>query len=244
MDLADAAGLGVSDPTWTYTGPPLPPSEVSLLTTVGDETDTGHEMQTPNCATKPSAQQILGAMEYVQATSAAVAKYKLLSAAFAAGYRPVTTSLYPVVHYVNPAYDRLQYAMDPIHVDSLVYAFTPNGPVLVAAMYLLPRSGQKGPMPYGCLVQWHAHTNLCYSLASGVIDGFTPCPPGSFNVPTGMMTHVWQVPVAGGPLAMDPSDLDVVEAAIMAQQEGLAPMTSPAGQVTYQTASTATVGTF
>ena len=37
------------------------------------------------------------------------------------------------------------------------------------------------------------------------------------------MTHVWQVPVAGGPLAIDPSDLQVVQAAIMAQQQGLAP---------------------
>ncbi|MHB1853836.1 MAG: hypothetical protein ACYCS2_02110 [Acidimicrobiales bacterium] len=244
MNMADAAGLGVTDPSWSYTGPALPPNEVSLLTTVSAETDAGHQMQTPDCTTKPTAQQILGAMEYVQATSAAVAKYKLLSAAVAAGYRPVTSTLYPVVHYLNPAYDRLHYAMDPNHIDSLVYAFTPDGPVLVAAMYLLPRSGQKGPMPYGCLVQWHAHTNLCYSPATGVIDGFTPCPPGTFNIPTGMMTHVWQVPVAGGPLALDPSDLDVVEAAIMAQENGLAPITSPTGQVTYQTASTATVGTF
>jgi hypothetical protein len=43
---------------------------------------------------------------------------------------------------------------------------------------------------------------------------------------TPFMTHVWQVPVAGGPLAIDPSDLQVVEAAIMAQQQGLAPATS------------------
>jgi hypothetical protein len=42
------------------------------------------------------------------------------------------------------------------------------------------------------------------------------------------MTHVWQVPVPGGPLAIDPSDLQVVEAAIMAQQEGLASTTSGA----------------
>jgi hypothetical protein len=37
------------------------------------------------------------------------------------------------------------------------------------------------------------------------------------------MTHVWQVPVAGGPLAIDPSDLQVVQAAMMAQQDGQAP---------------------
>jgi hypothetical protein len=34
--------------------------------------------------------------------------------------------------------------------------------------------------------------------------------------------------VSGGPLAIDPSDLQVVEAAIMAQQEGLAPTTTGA----------------
>ena len=38
-------------------------------------------MQTPNCTTEPSSQQVLGATQYVQATSAAVAKYKNLSAA-------------------------------------------------------------------------------------------------------------------------------------------------------------------
>ena len=39
------------------------------------------------------------------------------------------------------------------------------------------------------------------------------------------MLHVWQVPVPGGPLTMDPTDEQVVEAAIMAQQEGQAPVT-------------------
>jgi hypothetical protein len=43
---------------------------------------------------------------------------------------------------------------------------------------------------------------------------------------------VWQVPVAGGPLAIDPSDLQVVEAAIMAQQENLAPTTVPIPSLT------------
>jgi hypothetical protein len=39
------------------------------------------------------------------------------------------------------------------------------------------------------------------------------------------MLHVWQVPVPGGPLTMDPTDQQVVEAAIMAQQDGQAPVT-------------------
>ena len=33
-------------------------------------------------------------------------------------------------------------------------------------MYLMPGQGD-GPMPFGCLVQWHAHTNLCTSDTTG-----------------------------------------------------------------------------
>ncbi len=240
MNMAGAAGLGVVDPHWSYSGPPIPRGEASLLTQVSALTDGGHKMQTPDCTSPPSANQILGATEYVQATSEAVAKYKDLSVAVAAGYVPVTSPAYPVVHYVNPAYLSLKYTMDPNHVQSLVYAFTPSGPVLVAAMYLMPAAGQKGPMPYGCLVQWHAHTNLCYSNTTHQIVGFTPCPVGTYNQPTAFMTHVWQVPVPGGPLALDPSDLQTMQAAVQAQQDGTAPTTRPIPSPK----STAAVGTF
>jgi hypothetical protein len=226
MNMSGMAGLGVTDPNWKYSGPALPTAEVAQLTTVSGTTDEGHKMQTPDCAAKPTSQQVLGATQYVQATSAAVAKYRDLSVAKADGYVAITNPNYPVVHYLNPAYMNMKDVMNPTTVDSLVYATTPYGPVLVAAMYLMPGPGN-GPMPYGCLVQWHAHTNLCTSATTHRIDGFTPCAPGSYHYgSTPMMTHVWQVPVSGGPLAIDPSDLQVVEAAIMAQQQGLAPTTS------------------
>ena len=226
MNMAAMAGLNVTNPNWKYTGPALPPAEVNALTISSDEQDKGHLMQTPNCMSQPTAQQVLGATAYVQATSATVAKYKNLSAAVADGYVPITSTKYPVVHYLNFRYMNRQDLMNPNTVDSLVYATTPYGPVLVAAMYLMPGGGN-GPMPYGCLVQWHAHTNLCTSDTTGLINGLQPCNPGSHADPTTpFMTHVWQVPVPGGPLAIDPSDLQVVQAAIMAQQQGLAPTTS------------------
>src|SRR6201996_588846 len=173
MDMSGMAGLGGTDPNWKYTGPPLPAAEVAQLTTVSATTDDGHKMQTPNCDAKPTSEQVLGATEYVQATSAAVAKYRNLSAAKAAGYVPITNPNYPVVHYLNIAYMNQKDVLNPTTVDSLVYATTPYGPVLVAAMYLMPGQGN-GPMPYGCLVQWHAHTNLCTSATTHQIDGFTP----------------------------------------------------------------------
>ncbi len=226
MNMSAMAGLNVTDPNWKYTGPALPAVEVNELTVSSEEQDKGHEMQTPDCTAKPSATQVLGASQYVQATSAAVAKYARLSSAVAAGYVPITSTRYPVVHYLNFRYMNRQDIMNPDAVDSLVYATTPYGPVLVAAMFLMPGGGD-GPMPYGCLVQWHAHTNLCTSDTTGQIDGLQPCDAGSHADPTTpFMTHVWQVPVAGGPLAIDPSDLQVVEAAIMAQEKGLAPTTT------------------
>jgi hypothetical protein len=226
MNMSGMAGLGVTDPNWKYTGPALPAAEVAQLTTVSAATDEGHKMQTPGCDAKPTSEQVLGATQYVQATSAAVAKYRDLNVAKADGYVAITNPNYPVVHYLNVAYMNMKDVLNPTTVDSLVYATTPYGPVLVAAMYLMPGQGN-GPMPYGCLVQWHAHTNLCTSSTTHRIDGFTPCGPGTYHYgSTPMMTHVWQVPVSGGPLAIDPSDLQVVEAAIMAQQQGLAPTTS------------------
>jgi hypothetical protein len=226
MNMAAMAGLNVTDPHWKYTGPPLSAAEVRELTVVSGEQDKGHAMQTPDCTARPTATQVLGAAQYVQATSAAVAKYAHLSTAIAAGYVPITSTRYPVVHYLNFRYMNRGDIMNPEAVDSLVYATTPYGPVLVAAMYLMPGAGD-GPMPYGCLVQWHAHTNLCSSDATGQIDGLQPCAAGSHaNPTTPFMTHVWQVPVAGGPLAIDPSDLQVVQAAIMAQEKGLAPTTT------------------
>jgi hypothetical protein len=236
----DMPGMnGQPYPNWHYTGPPLPAPEVSLLTAVFKDTEKGHAMQTPNCTTAPTGAQTEAAMGLVQSTSSAVAKYTNLSAAVAAGYFPITDTRYPVVHYLNYRYMNHQDVLDPNHVQSLVYAFTPYGPVLVAAMYLMPSEGDKGPMPGGCLTQWHAHTNLCTGGPSGLISGFQTngvCPTGENALQTPEMMHVWQVPVPGGPLTMDPTDQQIIEAAIMAQQAGQAPVT-PGAQVPSLTGS-------
>jgi hypothetical protein len=225
---SDGHAAGNADPAWHYTGPALPAQEVSVLTTVFDETEKGHAMQTPFCDKAPTAAQLHSALQLVQTTSAAVAPFKDINVAKADGYFPITDPHYPVVHYLNPGYMNNKDVLDPDHVQSLVYAFTPYGPVLAAAMYLMPSRGEQGPMPGGCLTQWHAHTNLCVGGRSGTISGFQnqgTCAPGETPLLTPEMMHVWQVPVPGGPLTMDPTDQQVVEAAIMAQQDGQAPVT-------------------
>jgi hypothetical protein len=99
----------------------------------------------------------------------------------------------------------------------LVYANTAHGAVLLAAMYLMPErsAGAPPPQPGSCLTQWHIHTNLCFSAGKVVgTDSGATCAPGSANAVTQPMMHVWMTPVAGGPLAPDPSNRSEVLSAL------------------------------
>jgi hypothetical protein len=179
---------------------------------------TGMQMVTPSCTTQPTAVQQHAAVTLVNSTVAATQRYQSLGAAKADGYLPITPTGLKVVHYIQPAYVNDGHTLDPGAIESLVYANTSHGAVLVAAMYTLASDqvGQMPPMPGGCLTQWHTHTNLCFSDATGAVEATTrqgPCPLGSTNRVTQPMIHVWLVPVPGGPLTVDDDDAQVVRAA-------------------------------
>jgi hypothetical protein len=179
---------------------------------------TGMQMVTPNCTTQPTAAQQHAAVTLINSTVVGTQRYKSLGAAKADGYVPVTPTGLAVVHYIRAAYVNDSRTLDPGAIESLVYANTSRGAVLVAAMYTLAwdQVGQMPPMPGGCLTQWHTHTNLCFSDATGAVVASTrkgPCRPGSTNRVTQPMIHVWLVPVPGGPLTVDDSDTQVVQAA-------------------------------
>jgi hypothetical protein len=223
-DASAAAGLNTTKANWHYTGPALPPAEARELLAQGENGPLDIHMYASGCATEPTFSEQINAVQYVQSTSQAVAHYTSPSAATAAGYVPVSPTNYPVVYYVNPTIVAANAAagrtLDPQHVDGLVFAQTPSGQeVLVAAMYLLP-STVTPPMPYGALVQWHQRTDVCGPSSESAsnplqITGVPPCPAGSVQQSTPFMTMVWQVPVAGGPLAIQPPDIQIVEAAVM-----------------------------
>ena len=87
-------------------------------------------------------------------------------------------------------------------------------------MYILPTTVARAPLPYGPLVQWHQRTNTCGPLLFSTdgalnITGVAPCAEGTVQKSTPYTTMVWQVPVAGGPLAIQPPDVQIVEAATM-----------------------------
>jgi hypothetical protein len=192
----------------------------------------GMRMASPKpCTATPSADQQQAAVRFVDTSWQGAMKYRSLAAAKAAGYRAITPRGAPVVHYLNPAYylatrrgGPVLNAADP---QSLVYANTPRGAVLVAAMYITTRNGPT-PQPGGCLTQWHVHTNLCLAPGLDVVGAIGPgqetCPAGSVNRVTPAMIHVWFVPIPGGPTAIDAPDRQVVQAAerVAAPHNGIA----------------------
>ena len=224
-DATAAAGLNTTTSNWHYTGTPLPNAEAQELLADGNNGPDDIHMAQSGCARSITSDQQIGSTTYVQATSAAVAHLANPFEAVAAGYVAASPTDYPVVYYVNPAIVAANAAakrtLDPDHIDGLVYAKTPSGQeVLAAAMYILPSTVHTAPLPYGALVQWHQRTTVCGSVAHADgttfdISGFPPCASGSGPEATPYVSMVWQVPVAGGPLAIQPPDIQIVESAVM-----------------------------
>jgi hypothetical protein len=179
--------------------------------------EAGMKMATPACTTSPTVAQQSAAVHLVDSTWAAAKPYQSLAAAQAAGYRPITPTGLPVVHYLNPKYYRATMRGGPVlnvqQPQSLVYANTPQGAVLVAAMFIMAPGGGAPPQPGGCLTQWLEHTNLCFSLHGVIALADPDCPDGSINRVTPPMLHVWFAPIPGGPTAIDAPDNAVVHAA-------------------------------
>jgi hypothetical protein len=224
-DASAAAGLNTTKSNWHYTGPALPTAFAQELLAHGANGPTDIHMAATGCVSEPTFSQQINATQYVQNTTEAAARYPSPSAAVAAGYVLVSPAGYPVTYYVNPtivaANTTARKTLDPSSIDGLVYAQTPAGTeVLAAAMYLLPSSLATAPMPYGPLVQWHQRTNTCGPSTSATgaalqITSTVPCAQGTIQKPTPYVTMVWQVPVAGGPLAIQPPDIQIVEASVM-----------------------------
>jgi hypothetical protein len=225
-DASAAAGLNTTKSNWHYTGPALPSATSAVLLAEGGNNPDDIHMAVTGCAHAVTASEEINVTQYVQSTSQAAARYATPAAAVSAGYVAVSPTDYPVVTYVNPtivaANAVAKRTLNPRFIDGLVYANVPSGQsVLAAAMYILPSTRQKVPMPYGAMVQWHQRTDVCGPLTKSTsepfdVTGVTPCAAGTVRMSTPYTTMVWQVPVAGGPLAIQPPDIQIVEASVMA----------------------------
>jgi hypothetical protein len=196
-------------------------ASVQWTTPSGSSQASGHVHSSGTAAAPaPTAAQLLAAAKLVTDTKAAVARYADLNAALAAGYVPMEPPDSQVAHYVNRSYMTDEYVLDPQHIQSLIYFNGSHGPVLIGAMYIMPR-GEDGPQIGGPLTVWHQHSNICFDDVTGVAVAFVhsgfdngndksgACPRGSSLTRTPQMLHVWLIDNPEGPFAstMDPDVL-------------------------------------
>jgi hypothetical protein len=182
--------------------------------TPGSVTDHNH---TTGPATGVTGAQLQAAVQLIDATRAAVGKYRDQRVAIKAGYTPMEPEGLAVMHYVNKAYFTDADVLRPDHVQSLIYFNSTHGPVLIGAMYIMPNLATPGPEIGGTLTVWHHHDNLCFDRTTGVIVAFAHdstansndksgvCPQGSSNRSTPEMLHVWLIATPDGPFASDMS---------------------------------------
>src|SRR5262245_21256404 len=163
---------------------------------------------------QPTAAELQPATKLMVDTRTSVARYAQLKAAIAAGYIPMEPTNIDIVHYVNRSYMVDADVLNPQHVQSLIYYNGKQGPVLIGAMYIMPKRGEPGPEVGGPLTVWHQHSNICFDNASGMAVAFThnsdafdtndksgACPRGSTNKTTPLMLHVWLIDNPDGPFA-------------------------------------------
>jgi hypothetical protein len=182
-------------------------------------TGTAAAATSHNHAAAPAAgvtgAQLQAALQLVEATKAAVARYADERSAIQAGYAPMEPEGLAIMHYVNRNYFTDVDILNPAHVQSVIYYNSPKGPVLIGAMYIMPRLGMPGPEIGGPLTVWHHHDNLCFDRTTGVIVAFAhdssansndksgTCPRGSSNSSTPEMLHVWLIDNPDGPFGSD-----------------------------------------
>jgi len=139
-------------------------------------------------------------------TKAARTPFEDWHQAGAAGYRPGGPSNLPSTHWMNDAYVKAGYVMDPRRPQGLVYANTRRGPVLLGAMFQMQHIDQFGPDPGGPLTAWHQHENICFTpigFEFSLMGPFATCPLGSIDLSASPMLHVWIVDNPSGPFAVD-----------------------------------------
>ncbi|HXC79998.1 MAG TPA: hypothetical protein VNU19_23455, partial [Candidatus Acidoferrum sp.] len=154
----------------------------------------------------PTAEQEAAAAQLYAETKAAIAPYADWHLAWNAGYRPGGPANLPSTHWINDAYEKAGYVMDPYRPQGLVYANTRRGPVLLGAMFQMQHIGQFGPDPGGPLTAWHQHENICVTplgFEFSLMTPFATCPFGSIDISVAPMLHVWIVPNPSGPFAVD-----------------------------------------
>jgi hypothetical protein len=141
-----------------------------------------------------------------------LAKYANVSAATAAGYISIGDASTGFEHMMNYSLLNDGRVLDTNAPESLVYQVNGTSRTLVSAMYIANPGtaiNDSTLVNYaGGLMQWHVHSNLCWTSQNGVpkVVGVTDangnCPAGSIHQTGGApMVHVWIGANPCGPFA-------------------------------------------
>ena len=154
---------------------------------------------------EPTPAEQEAADRFLRRTAEAIAKYEDVALAAADGYQ-VDAIVGSEFHAENPIYKSDGVILDPERPETLVYDETPDGPVLMGAMYEMEEIGEEGPMFGGPITVWHAHDHICFGAFPPAITSFESplgaCPLLSVSFPvTNEMMHVWTVPGVADPYA-------------------------------------------
>jgi hypothetical protein len=178
-------------------------------------TGAAHSHSASALAVPVTAEELAAAARLVAETRAALEKYRDQGVALRAGYTPMEPPDVEIVHFVNRAYFTDADVLKPEHVQSLIYYNSSSGPVLIGAMYIMPRLGLPGPQIGGPLTNWHHHDDLCFDNRTNIVVAFVgdsffdragmsrSCPPGSSKKKTPEMLHVWVIDNPNGPFDSD-----------------------------------------
>jgi hypothetical protein len=176
---------------------------ISFATPDARHAHAGALLQSTNIVATPD--QVAAAAQLYAESKAATLAYEDWHQAWAAGYRPGPASM-PSTHWMNEAYVKAGYVMDPHRPQGLVYANSRHGPVLLGAMFQMQHINQFGPDPGGPLTAWHQHENICITpigFEFSLMTPFATCPLGAIDISVSPMLHVWFVKTSGGPFAVD-----------------------------------------
>ena len=158
-----------------------------------------HGGQEAEC--RPTRAQRTAAAEFVRAVKLATYRYADVKQAILDGYSSDGKPTNAVVHYDSKTARNDGVKLDPKRPESLVYANTYDGPMLLGVLFTMGSSRTPGPQFGGCLTVWHSHSTCKPPVGPSrpTTDGV--CPPGTELRRTGDMIHTWVVPMRGGPYA-------------------------------------------
>lgn len=154
------------------------------------EETTFHEPPNPAPVT---AENIRFAEQFLVDARAATEKYRDVSVALADGYFQITQDL-PLIgaHFFKPVNVG---SLDPARPGILLYEEDgAGGWSLVGLAYMLPKAaGVDTPpeTPFGGLVKWHYHTNLCFTPGQVSIAASADECAGFYVAETPWLLHVW-----------------------------------------------------